>query len=87
METQTVDALTVPAALRPFAERAWEVDALYRYMVSHGITQSHLARQLGVTRFYIRNVFLGHRAPPEGFIERAAEALEIPVVWIRRKVS
>ncbi len=87
METRTLDDLGVPAALEKPALRAWELDPLYRYLLEHCISQARLAAQLGMTRNYLLLLFRGQMAAPPGFIERAAEVLEIPVARVRPKSS
>src|SRR5260370_10722290 len=87
METQTLDDVGVPAALATSVLRAWELDPLYRYLLEHGVQLAWLAGQLGMTRGYLVQMFRGQMAPPPGFIERAAEVLEIPVARVRPKSS
>ena len=85
METRTLDDVGVPVALEKLALRAWELDPLYRYLLEHCISQARLAGQLGMTRGYLLSIFRGQMAPPPGFIERAAEVLEMPVTRVRPK--
>src|SRR5258708_4570630 len=69
--------------------KTWEcrLDPLYRYLLEHGVQLAWLAGQLGMTRGYLVQMFRGQMAPPPGFIERAAEVLEIPVARVRPKSS